>query len=63
METLLFGVTATDPVTFAVVALVLIFAALAACVHSRRGARRKSIPWWRSDTSEEVDMLQLVAVM
>jgi len=40
METLLFAVTATDRVTFAVVALVLIFAALAAAFIPARRATK-----------------------
>jgi putative ABC transport system permease protein len=40
MEALLFGVSATDPLTFAAIALLLLFVAIAACwIPARRAAK------------------------
>jgi putative ABC transport system permease protein len=50
METLLFGVEPTDPATFAVVPVVLLFVAAAACyVPARRAARMDPLTALRSD--------------
>ncbi len=52
MTSLLFEVTEKDPITFAVVTMVLTIVAFVAC-YIRREGRRKSIHWWRCGTSEE----------
>jgi hypothetical protein len=50
MGSLLFGVSATDPITFLTVALILTSVALLACAIPA-DAQRKSIRWWRYVTS------------
>ena len=52
LKSLLFGVSATDPLTFVVIASLLTFVALLACLHPRDG-RRRSIRSWRCALSEE----------
>ena len=52
MSTLLFGVTAKDPITFGAVAALLIAVCFHRLLTSPRDARRKSIRWRRCDTNE-----------
>jgi predicted permease len=52
MRSLLFGVSATDPATFAIIALLLTGVALLACYLP--GGPRRWIRWWRCDTNEPI---------
>ncbi len=46
MSSMLFGITASDPVTYAIVFLVSLGAALLACCDSRAPRDAELIRWW-----------------
>ena len=63
MSSLLFGVKASDPLTFVAVPVLLTFVALFACAFPR-AARRRSIQWLRCDTNKTIHRLhRLICVI
>ena len=54
MTTMLFGVEPTDPATFIAIAVLLSSRGVGRVLHTGASEQRKSIHWWRCDTSEGI---------